>query len=810
MLAAAPLSLIFESWTWFGQCLIVVALIAGAATLTRWLRGPLWAQLLAMAGTLLLLLTWFYPSREELLALIPTPGTITSFGGLISSAVTDMRTYGVPVPDRRGLLFLTVLGVGGVAILVDILTVSLRRPALAGLPMLAIYSVPVAVYIDSVPAFPFVVGAIGFLWLLVADNVDRVRRFGRRFTGDGRDVDVWEPSPLAAAGRRLAVVGVLLAVVIPIAVPGLGSGMVGWLGPGAGDGPGGGNRPGASTVDLFAELSGKLTQSRIEDHVKVTTNDPNPYYLRFAVADQVTVKGFQPRRATGQPVGKGLPDPRNDKRPGVDYQTYRARVEITPAFDMQLLPVYIAPVNFDGLDNAWQYDRDKQVVFSNRARSPKRKYSFEYVRAEYQPDALRQARTLAPTDQLRREFTLVPPVPQISDVVNRETRGKQSDYEKVMALFSYFSKKNGFVYDLETQPGNSSIDIVNFLEKKRGFCEQYAAALAWLVRTAGIPARVAFGFTKGSTFSGGTYTLTNRNLHAWTEIYFDGFGWLPFDATPSTGVAGAVASSWAPNVYQPPASNPTGGASASPIPQGAGPSSTFDPRLEEGALDPGTGLLPRPNATNWPWFTISGAILLLALLAVPAMRRALLRRRRRVRAAALDGHPVAVLDGDAPPGELRVLAGDGPEAARARADAHAAWDELIDTMIDFRVPVDPAETPRATAERLAGHATLAPAATDGARLLGQAEERARYAREPIEVGGQFGPALRGVRSALKAKAGRRTRIAAVLMPPSVLLRWRMAIVDRSTRTVLVFSRMRDGLLRLSPRRLFAARATPTR
>ena len=66
--------------------------------------------------------------------------------------------------------------------------------------MLAIYSVPVAVCPDSVPPVPFVIGAAGFLWLLVTDNVDRVRRFGRRFTGDGRDVDVWEPSPLSSAG----------------------------------------------------------------------------------------------------------------------------------------------------------------------------------------------------------------------------------------------------------------------------------------------------------------------------------------------------------------------------------------------------------------------------------------------------------------------------------------------------------------------------------------------------------------------------------------------------------------------------------
>ena len=132
----------------------------------------------------------------------------------------------MPVPDREALLFVTVLGVGGCAIVVDLLTVGLRKPALAGLPMLAIYSVPVAVYVDSVPVLPFIVGAIGFLWLLVADNVDRVRRFGRRFTGDGRDVDVWEPSPLAAAGRRLAVIGVAAAVLLPLVVPGLTTGLL--------------------------------------------------------------------------------------------------------------------------------------------------------------------------------------------------------------------------------------------------------------------------------------------------------------------------------------------------------------------------------------------------------------------------------------------------------------------------------------------------------------------------------------------------------------------------------------------------------
>ncbi|RLP87997.1 DUF3488 domain-containing protein, partial [Micromonospora sp. CV4] len=236
LLAAAPLSAIFETWTWLVQSAIAVAVVAGVAALTRLIRAPLWGQVLGMLAALGLALTWLFPSGGELLTFLPTPGTFGHFADLFTGSMQDMRSYGVEVPDTDPLLFITVLGVGGVAVLVDVLAVGLRRPALAGLPMLAIYSVPVAVYVDSVPPVPFVVGAAGYLWLLVTDNVDRVRRFGRRFTGDGRDVDVWEASPLAAAGRRLAVVGVAIAVALPLAVPGMTGGLLDTLGGGTASG----------------------------------------------------------------------------------------------------------------------------------------------------------------------------------------------------------------------------------------------------------------------------------------------------------------------------------------------------------------------------------------------------------------------------------------------------------------------------------------------------------------------------------------------------------------------------------------------
>ncbi|WP_307934273.1 DUF3488 domain-containing protein [Salinispora arenicola] len=304
LLAAAPLSAIFDRWTWLVQSAITVAVVAAVAALARLGRIPLWGQVLAMLGGLVLALTWLFPSGAELLGVVPTPSTVGHFGSLAEASLVDMRSYGVKVPDTDPMLFLAVLGVGGVAVLVDLVAVELRKPALAGLPMLAIYSVPVAVYVDSVPPAPFIIGAAGYLWLLVADNVDRVRRFGRRFTGDGRGVDVWAASPLSSAGRRLAAVGVVVAVVLPLAAPGMAGGLLDTIGSGTGEGTGGSGRATNGRVDLFSALTGQLNQNEVTDMVKVTTDESSPFYLRFGVADQLRTDGFRARAPSGSsPAG---------------------------------------------------------------------------------------------------------------------------------------------------------------------------------------------------------------------------------------------------------------------------------------------------------------------------------------------------------------------------------------------------------------------------------------------------------------------------------------------------------------------------
>jgi transglutaminase-like putative cysteine protease/uncharacterized membrane protein YhaH (DUF805 family) len=801
LLASAPMSTIFATWTWATEATLVVAAVCLAGLGARALRAPVWAQALAMLAALAVLLTWLFSTGEDILGTIPTAGTFNHFGDLVNGGFADVRDQGVPVPDRPGLLFLTTLGVGLVAVLVDVVAVGLRRPALAGFPMLAMYSIPVFVLQGSISIIPFVVGALGFLWLLVTDNVDRVRRFGRRFTGDGRDVDLWEPSPLAAAGRRLTVVGVLLAVLVPLAIPGMTAGLVSGIGNGNGTGTGLGSGGRGASVNLFATLEGSLNLSQHVDMVKAKTTDPNPYYLRLGVADELNQSGFRSRAPSGgDSVNSGsIPRPAGPF-PGVIQKTYHAEVTILD-LQMSTLPIYLQLSRVQKLDGNWLYDRNNQLLYSNRSSSKGKSYSFDYVHTEYSAAALQSAPAVR-RDDPAYQFTQVPPVAEVQQRVAQLTKGKIKPYDKVRAIYDYFSAANGFSYSLSTKYGTSGSQIVDFLTNKQGFCEQYAAALAWLVRAAGIPARVAFGFTRGSNHEGDTYTLTNLNLHAWTEVYFFGFGWVPFDATPTAGIAGAVSPPWAPDVSHHDAV--TGGPTATTPGPSASTGANAGPQPDKNQIDQGGGSAIGGSAVahgpTWPWWLLGGALVVLALLALPALRRIGMRRRRRLRPRAAPAVPALAVDDGAMPGMMRVIG--GPEADAVRRDAHAAWDEMIDTLMDHQIPIDESETPRIVVQRITDRLRLAGPAAEALLVLGRAEERARYARTPL-ASTELGRSVHTMRRAVAERVSRRTRLRAALMPPSVLLRWRASLAQATSATVLELGNWRDSL---SPRRLITGRA----
>ena len=115
----------------------------------------------------------------------------------------------------------------------------------------------------------------------------------------------------------------------------------------------------------------------------------------------------------------------------------------------------------------------------------------------------------------------------------------RTPYGAVIAIEAWLRSTGGFVYDESPPPTGGLPPLAHFVaEGKRGYCQQFAGAMALMLRMLGIPARVAAGFTSG-TYEDGGWTVTDHNAHAWVEVWFPGYGWLAFDPTPGRGTLAA-------------------------------------------------------------------------------------------------------------------------------------------------------------------------------------------------------------------------------------------------------------------------------
>ena len=86
--------------------------------------------------------------------------------------------------------------------------------------------------------------------------------------------------------------------------------------------------------------------------------------------------------------------------------------------------------------------------------------------------------------------------------------------------------------------------LASFLfEDRAGYCQQYAGAMALMLRMLGIPSRVVSGFAPGTltTRSDEVYEIRDLDAHSWVEVYFRGIGWVTFDPTPAAAPAASQA-----------------------------------------------------------------------------------------------------------------------------------------------------------------------------------------------------------------------------------------------------------------------------
>ncbi|MCL2351061.1 MAG: transglutaminase domain-containing protein [Firmicutes bacterium] len=106
--------------------------------------------------------------------------------------------------------------------------------------------------------------------------------------------------------------------------------------------------------------------------------------------------------------------------------------------------------------------------------------------------------------------------------------GFASPYLKARAISKWLSENASYTLTPDTPPEGADF-TAHFLETKEGYCVYFATAMTVLARCAGLPARYVEGFALEGTEKRGLYQATGRTGHAWSEVYFEGIGWLTFD-----------------------------------------------------------------------------------------------------------------------------------------------------------------------------------------------------------------------------------------------------------------------------------------
>ncbi|MGN6198107.1 transglutaminase TgpA family protein [Humibacter sp.] len=700
---------------WWWELLLTFIVVLGVAAGCRALALPRALAPVLSLVALVLLVTALFAPRTALLGFIPTPATAVEFVDLVSRARVSFYNQGVPADPLPEFLFLIVAVGGVIAWTSDLVAIVLRRPALSGVVVASALIAPASLLDGGISPVALILCSVAYLLLLRVDV--RARR------GTGAEI---------ATSLSIAAGAIVVALVIGTTAPGfqqIGRQAI----PAAGVLFGQGVNP---LIDLGADLRRPVPVTVID----YSTTAPSPGYLQMTTLDAFSGEVW---RHTKSPSTFFSSSASIGAAPGLSKHVKTSKV-VTDVqvhnMTSQWLPAPYPVSNVEGLNGSWAWERNDLTISGLTATTVDQQYTV--ISKNVQPTAkqLRDAGTRYP-DSVQGDLTVPRNAPSVIRATALSvTAGATTPYDMAVALQSYFHDGE-FRYSLDAPKdggydGDTPGTIATFLEQKAGYCVHFAAAMVFMARELGIPARIGVGYLPGvitgTTGSTTQYQVTSDDLHAWPELYFPGIGWVPFEPTVGRGTVPDYSA----------------GAAATPVPtDSSSAGAAGGPQRKLATDQPVTGGSTVDTATAA--FSSSSSVaavglLILAMLLAPAV----LRRRMRSKRLAT------------------VRQGGGT--------ASMAWAELRASTLDLGLAAPPTETPRAFAERLRRTWTDAAGAEQDAASSALAElveaiEEERYG----PPGGRWAdPALADdvviVVAALAATAGLARRMRATLIPVSLL------------------------------------------
>ena len=649
-------------------------------------------------------------------------------GVRVGHAWMSAQTYQAPIPHSVPGVAPLLIPCGALALLVvDMLACWLRRVPLAGLPLLAVYCVPISVIGNGVSWVVFVLAAAGFLLMMFLHESAHITRWGRPL---GTSAAAADPSGFGvrtgASKSNATTVGsaaLVLAVLLPVFIPTLHLDGLGLFGPG-------GSGDGVKVINPVADMRRNLNRGKDVPLLTVKTDDTDPSYLRIAVLTLFNgVEWTSGNRSivSDQTASGLLPLAEQGLAANVPTDPHNYTVTATKDFDSHWLPTMF-PVSSVNAVGDWHWDATTMDFIAGNDSTSTADLTWTMSAVKPQLSSYSMINSLTAPIDIETPYTALPSTfpTYVSTLAKQVTAKAHSRFEQAVMLQSFFREEGGFRYSLKRAGGDSSEALLNFLTPGKGhrvgYCEQFAAAFAVMARTLDLPARVAIGFRAPKKTGNGQYVYSAYDLHAWPEVYFRGSGWVKFEPTPVSslpGGAGAV-----PTYTTDTPKKPSGLKSG---PTSAGGQVTNDPtskatsKLHDLATSSGSS-----SGTHVPWLAILVMLLVLAVIGAIALVPGAVRRRRRSR--------------------------------RLEGGAEEAWDELRDSALDLGVGWPAYRSPHETGYLLSAWfgpepdgaplvrpprgRGMAPRAEDALGRIVFTLERVRYARSAEDVPGALADDVR--------------------------------------------------------------------
>ncbi|MFV0532270.1 MAG: transglutaminaseTgpA domain-containing protein [Cumulibacter sp.] len=693
-----------QNWLLTSVAVIAAVMLSGIVLRKLNLAHAYVCVLQLLIGLYALLLLTCQPTL--LAGFIPSGETFEHFFALLNEGANTARTQVAPIdptPGTAALLAVLVLPVG---VLVDDFTVT-GRPALTGIPLLTLFAICAAIVREPISMWLVAIPLIAFLLLLWVADGERPAT-----------------APFRGAANLLST-GLILILAISVAAAVT---VVVRLQDGGIFAVAGTKRAANETVARTTDLVGQLSRDEPIPLFTVTTDDPSPFYLRTLVLENWGVTGWS--FANTQDDEVDLSDIPTGE---ISQSTATTHTTITvEQYNDIFVPTYYSPTSVE-LSGA-RYDRDMGVVFTDdKGDVNGRTYEITSQVPRPTQEELAAVTTSVPPEVTKNLVVPNDVDPSVVELTNSIVGSANTPWTVATALDDFFSDPaQGFIYDLQVPNPEGADPLASFLDKRVGYCEQYASAMASMFRISGVPARVVVGYTNGEQNDDGEFKITTDDAHAWVEAYFGESGWIPFDPTPIGDRS--VPLSYAPSDQldgddENPSSSSTESTATSSAPDTSSATESVDPSAQAEA-DAADSDQVVSIAAILRWVLI--AVLGVALLALPGVIR-LARWHRRLATAGTGG----------------------------AEGASAAWAELVELTDALGAPAVPTRGYRAQVDVWADSFGIDRAEFADFR---EAAERARYSAHGTE---SLASELRRARDRLRIAVGPLRWSGAIAVPRAV-------------------------------------------